>query len=144
LVDLKELLLLTLALTLGLSTGSSDEVFFFLLGDWLGVGPLLVNLVWLTGFRDTGTKSELLLSLLSEVIGVRDAVIFGLGLGSWLTSTIGGSGITITGQSLLLIGLGNGFTSLLVVEFGFTIVSTPAVSSLLLGFAEIISKFAHV
>jgi hypothetical protein len=73
LVDLKELLLLTLALTLGLSTRSSNEVFFLLLGDWLGVGPLLVllaALVWLAGLRDTTAKSELLLSLLSEVIGI--------------------------------------------------------------------------
>lgn len=130
--------MLTLALTLSLPTGSCNEVLFFLFGNRLGIGPLLILLafVWLTGLRDTGTKSELLLGLLGEVVSVGDAVVLGLGLSSWLSGPVGGSTITVTGQSFLSLGLSNGFACLLVVEFTLAAICAPSMCSLLLGFAK--------
>lgn len=134
LVNLKDLLLLTLTLTLGLSAGPSNEVFFLILDNRLGVCPLLVllaALVWLAGLGDTGTKLELLLSELSKVISVGDAVILWLG-----RLAIGG----FTSQSFLLFGLGNSLASLLVGQFSVTFGRAPAVASLLLGVTVLVRK----
>jgi hypothetical protein len=134
-IDLDDLLLLALALTLGLAARSSDKVFLFLLGDSLGICPFLVllaALVWLAGLRDTSAKSELLLSLLSEVISVGDAVVFGLGLGNF--SSWGG--LSVTSQSLLLISLSDSLTSYFISEFGASFGGTPSVSCLLLRFTS--------
>jgi hypothetical protein len=76
--------LLSLALTLGLSSGASNEIFFLFLCESLGVGPFLVLLaafVGLAGLGSSGTKSKLLFGELSEVISVRDAVVLGFGIG---------------------------------------------------------------
>jgi hypothetical protein len=59
-------------------------------------------------------------------------VVLGFSLSRGLSSTIGGSSITITRQSILLVSLGNSFTCLLILEFGFAIIGAPTVCSLLL------------
>jgi hypothetical protein len=128
------LLLLAFALALGLSTRTSDKVFLIFLRNRLGIGPfliLLAALVGLAGLGNARTKCKLLLSELSEIIGVGDAVVLWLGLSCGL-SGIGWCSIAISSQSLLLFGIGNGFTSLLVSEFGSALVRTPAMAGLLL------------
>ncbi|MBY8978401.1 hypothetical protein KHP62_21575, partial [Rhodobacteraceae bacterium NNCM2] len=60
---------------------------------------------------------------MSEVIGVRDTVVF------WLLLSGGLSGFTV----FLSLGLSNSFTGLLIGELSTTFGSTPAMSSLLLG-----------
>jgi len=115
LVDFKELLLLALTLTLGLSARSSNKVFFLVLGDGFGVCPFLVllaALIWLAGLRNSGTKCGLLLCELSKVISIRDAIVLWLGFSSGLSID---STLAVTNQRVLLIGLGNCVTSLLVV-----------------------------
>jgi hypothetical protein len=123
LVDLNDLLLLALTLTLGLWTGTGNESSFLLLLESLGGLPLLVLLATLVGLADLkGTKSELLLSLLDEVVGVRDAVVLWLWLGDL-------SGLTV---SVLELSLSNGLGGLLILELSLTLGSAPSVSSLLL------------
>jgi hypothetical protein len=144
LINFKKLLLLALALTLGLASRTSNEVFLFFLRDGFGVSPLLVllaTLIGLTSLRNTSTKGKLLLSKLSEVVRVRDAVVLRLEL----SCGFGGGGINwrsvaVTSQSVLLFGIGNSFTSLLISEFGSAFVSTPAMASLLLGITEHVRK----
>lgn len=85
LVNIKNLLLLALALTLGLASRGGDKVLLLLLRDLLGVGPLLVllaALVGLTKLESALVESGLLLSLLDEVIGVGNAVVLRLGISS--------------------------------------------------------------
>jgi hypothetical protein len=133
LVNLEDLLLLTLTFTLGLSAGPSNEVFFLVLDNRLGICPLLVllaALIWLAGLGDTGTKLELLLSELSKVISVGDAVIL------WL----GRLAIGAFSQSFLLFGLGDGLASLLVGQFSVTFGRAPGVASLLLGITVLVRK----
>jgi hypothetical protein len=128
LVDVDDLLLLALTLTLGLATGAGNEVLFFILGDCLGVGPLLVllaALVGLAGLGDTGAELELLLGLLGKVVGVGDAVVLRLSLG-----LLGGSWGSL---ALLLVSLGNGIAGLLILQLGIALVGAPAVAGLLLG-----------
>jgi hypothetical protein len=142
LVNVKNLLLLALTLALGLATRSSNEVLFLFLGNSLGVGPLLVLLaafVGLAGFWDTGTKSGLLLLKLLQIFSIRLAVVLWLSFGG---CPIGGSSIAVTGQCLLLFGLGESFTSFLILELGFTLGGTPSVSGLLLRFAVYILEKA--
>jgi hypothetical protein len=45
--------------------------------------------------------------------------------------------VAITSQCLLLLGLSNGITSLLISKFGSTLIGTPAMVSLFLGLANI-------
>jgi hypothetical protein len=146
LVNLEELLLLALALALGLSAWSSNEIFFVILGNGFGVCPFLVllTLIWLAGLGDTGAECKLLLSLLSEVVSVGDIVVFWLGLSGGLSSlTISWCGVTITSQSLLFVGLGKSFTGFLVVELSLAFIGAPAVSDLFLGFTKNVRKDLH-
>jgi hypothetical protein len=137
LVNLKNLLLLTLTFALGLATGSSDEVLFLILVNWLGVSPLLIllaTLVWLAGLRDTSAKLKLLLGKCGKVISVGDAIIlwFGLGLSiSWRN------------LSFLLFGLGNSLTSLLILQFSIAFVRAPAMGDLLLRVTVVVRKKSH-
>jgi hypothetical protein len=138
------LLLFALALTLGLSTSPGDKFFFLILVDRLCIGPLLVILgafVGLAGFWDACTKSKLLLSLLSEVFGIRDAVILGLrfscrqGL-ELFTIRVDRSIRTVLYQCLLLISLGDALASLLIRKLSIAFIRAPAMSSLLLGITD--------
>jgi hypothetical protein len=144
LINFKKLLLLALALTLGLASRTSNEVFLFFLRDGFGVSPLLVllaTLIGLTSLRNTSTKGKLLLSKLSEVVRVRDAVVLRLELGGGFGSGgINWRSVAVTSQSVLLFGIGNSFTSLLISEFGSAFISTPAMASLLLGITEHVRK----
>jgi hypothetical protein len=139
------LLLFALALTLGLSTSPGDKLFFLILVDRLCIGPLLVILgafIGLAGFWDPCTKSKLLFSLLSEVFGIRDAVILGLrfscrqGL-ELFTIPIDRSIRTVLDQCLLLISLGDALTSLLIRKLSIAFIRTPTMSSLLLGITDV-------
>jgi hypothetical protein len=134
LVNLKNLLLLTLTFALGLATGSSDEVLLLILVNWLGVGPLLIllaTLVWLAGLRDTSAKLKLLLGKCGKVIGVGDAIILWFGLG-----------LCISWRNLpfLLFCLGNSLTSLLILQFSIAFVCAPAMGDLLLRVTVVVRK----
>jgi hypothetical protein len=63
-------------------------------------------------------------------IGVLRLSLSSIGSGfSWCS-------VAITGQSLLLLGLSNGITSLLISKFGSTFIGTPAMVSLFLRLAN--------
>jgi hypothetical protein len=82
LIEFNGLLSFAFSLTLGLSSGSGDKVFYLVFRELLGIRPFLVllrTLVWLTGLGDTSTKSKLLFSQLGKVVGVRDIVVFWFG-----------------------------------------------------------------
>lgn len=131
LVDLDNGLLLALTLALGLSSGSADKVLLVLLGESFGVGPLLVDLgslVGLAGLGNGAEQSSAGLLLLLEVVGVGLAVVLGLDFG-------GSNSVTVSRQGFLGLGAGNGITSLLISELSASLVGTPAMGSLLLGFA---------
>jgi hypothetical protein len=116
-------LLLAGALALGLALLSGHEVLLLLTGESFTFGEL--GAAALVGLADVlGAKRELLLSLLSEVGGVRHALVLGLGLG--------GLGLSILLEGVLLLRLGHSLTGLLVSQLGVTVVATPAVSGLLL------------
>lgn len=118
-VKVNSLLDLALTLTELLATSSSDILLLVVL-ECLGASPLLVELAALVSLTDlVATKSELLLSLLGEVVAVRDALVFGL---SRLDLGISGG---------VLVALGNSLGGLLVLELGVTLVGAPALSSLL-------------
>lgn len=125
-VEVDGVLDLALTLTLLLAVASGDEVLVLSLLESLGVGPLLVELAALVGPTEleVALEGELLLGLLGEVVSVRKALV--LGLGSLL-----GSGVL--GKGLLLLRLGNGFASLLILQLGVTFSGTPGLGSLLLG-----------
>lgn len=136
LVDLKDLLLLALTLTLGLAGRGGNKVLLLLLLDLLGVGPLLVLLAALVGLaklESAVVKSGLLLSLLNKVIGVRDAVVLGLRISGLqlLAISVNWCRVAIAGKGFLLLSLGNGLACLLIVELGVTLGSTPSMGGLL-------------
>jgi hypothetical protein len=124
-IELDVDLLLALALTLGLGTLAGHVgLLLFLTGQGLALGELLAAA--LVGLADVlGSKGELLLGLLDEVGGVGLALVFRLGLG--LVLALGG-----ISYGVLLLGLGDGLSGLLVFELSVAVVSTPAVRSLLL------------
>jgi hypothetical protein len=132
-IELDVDLLLALAFTLGLGILSGHEHFLlFLAGQSLALGELLAAA--LVGLADVlGGQAELLLSLLNQVGGVGLAPIFGLRLG--LVLALGS-----VSDSLLLLGFGDGFAGLLVLELGVAIVSAPAVGSLLLLLAVVCQR----
>jgi hypothetical protein len=122
-LDVDLLLALTFTLGLGILSGHED-LLLFLAGQGLALRELLAAA--LVGLADVlGGQAELLLSLLNKVGGVGLAPVFRLRLG--LVLTLGG-----VSDSLLLFGLGDGLAGLLVLELSVAVVSTPAVSSLLL------------
>lgn len=127
--------MLAFALTLGFAAGASNEGLFFLLGDSLGVGPLLVFLGAFVGLAAFRSGERKLLGFLGKVLCIRDAVVLWLGLSVRELVAIGVDwGIsTIASQSILLFSFGDSFTSLLISELGATFVGTPSMTSLLLG-----------
>lgn len=136
LVNVDDLLLLALTGTLGLSGRGSDEVLLLLLLELLSLGPGLVLLGTLVGLAGGGSlESVLLLSLLDEVVGVRDVVVSLLLLGGAAVSVDWGS-LAVLLQGDLLVTLGNSLTGLLVVELGLAGLTTPSVSSLLGGVTD--------
>jgi hypothetical protein len=70
------------------------------------------------------------------VVSERHIGVLRLGL-SGIGSGFGGGSVSITGQCLLLLSLGNGITSLFISKFGSTLIGTPAMVSLFLGLANI-------
>jgi hypothetical protein len=125
-----DLLVAITTITLGLSARASNKVFLLFLGNGLCVGPFLVSLalIGLAGLKSTA-KGELLLSLLTEVLSIGDAVVLWLGSFDDLIASL-----SITGQSLLLVSLGDSLSSLLISELSASLLGTPAVVGLLLGF----------
>lgn len=125
-VEIEGLLDLALTLTLLLSVATGDEVFVVGLLEGLGASPLLVELATFVGLTDleAGINVELLLSLLGKVIGEGHALV--LGLGGLFASGIFGKGV-------LLLGLSNSFTSLLVLQLSVAFSGAPRLGSLLLG-----------
>jgi hypothetical protein len=116
-------LLLTGTLALSLALLGGHEVLLLLAAESFTFGEL--GAAALVGLADVlGGERELLLSLLGEVGGVRHALVLGLGLG--------GLGLSILLEGLLLLRLGNGLTGLLVSQLGVAVIATPAVSGLLL------------
>lgn len=113
--------LLDLALTLAeLLASRGGDVLLLVVLEGGGASPLLVELAALVGLTDlVATKSELLLGLLGEVVGVRDGLVL----------RFSGLGIGISGG--VLVALGNSLAGLLVLELGITLVGAPALSSLL-------------
>lgn len=128
LVDIDDLLLLALTLALGLASTAGNEI-ILILDESLGTGPLLVDLAALVGLADlqVTAKSQLLLGQLSEVLGVRDALVLSLS----------GSGgvLGVLGVGLLQLRLSNSLASLLVLLLGLALLGAPALGSLLLGTA---------
>jgi hypothetical protein len=121
-VKVDGLLDLLLALALLLARGSGEVLLIRLL-ERGGALPLLVGLAALVGVADLEVaETELLLGLLDKVVGVRDALV--LLLGSLLAGAV-------LSESLLLLGLGNGIASLLVLQFGLALGSAPRGGSLL-------------
>lgn len=117
-------LLLAGAFALGLGSGTGHEVFLLLARDGSALRELLA--ASLVGLADVlGSERELLLGLLGKVSGVGLALVLGLRLDSVLS-------LSVLGDGLLLLGLGDLVTSLLVCELGIAVVTAPAVSSLLL------------
>lgn len=119
-------LALALALLLADRRGKVDLVLLGLI-EGLSVGPFLVELAALIGLTDleAGVKGCLLLGLLSQVVLVRDALIFRFG-------GLFGDRCSIFCGGLLLLGLSNSLTGLLVLQLGITLSSTPRLGSLLL------------
>lgn len=127
-------LLLTLAPVLARAGG---EVVRLLLLEGLGLSPLLVGLGALVGSTglEAGVKLKLLLGLLNEVVGVGDGLVLGLGV-------LFASGVL--GESLLLLGLGNGLAGLLVLQLGLTLGGAPGSGGLLVGTARLVSTVARI
>lgn len=124
-IEVDGLLGLALTFALGLA-GRAGDVVLLLLLERLSGGPLLVELAALVGLTDleAGVKSSLLLGLLGKVLCVRDVLL--LGLGGFFASGILNEGV-------LLLGLGNGLTSLLVLQLSVTLSGAPRLGSLLVG-----------
>ncbi|KAI6772621.1 hypothetical protein HG530_003579 [Fusarium avenaceum] len=124
-VEVNGLLDLALTLSLGLAS-SGGEVLLLLVLEGLGVGPLLVELAALVGLADLKTRLEsgLLLSLLGEVVVVRD-LLLGLLLGSSLSSS------SLLSGGVLLLVLSDSLAGLLVLKLSSTLVGTPGLGSLL-------------
>lgn len=131
-VDFEEVLLLALSLALALLFLRLDVVLLLAVAfEFLGVLPFLVLAACVggTGFLHTEFAATLS-SLLSEIVGV------GLGLIGFFGSS---SSLAAFERSLGfgLLSLGDGFTGLLVVPLGIALLSTPALSDLLLGITDI-------
>jgi len=127
LVNLDNLLDLSLTLTLGLAgAGGGDEVVILVLDEGLGVGPLLIKLATLVGLSDLGgtLESQLLLGELGEVLLVRDVLVLRLGLDGLLGLTLAFS---------LSLGLSDLLASDLVLQLGLALSGAPGLSSLLFG-----------
>ena len=126
-VEVDGLLDLALSLALGLASGGS-KVLLLLVLEGLGVGPLLVELAAFVGLTDLGArlKSGLLLSLLGEVVFVRD-LLLGLLFGGGL------SGSSLLSSGVLLLVLSDSLAGLLVLKLSLAFVSTPGLGSLLVG-----------
>lgn len=124
-VEVNGLLDLALTLSLGLAS-SGGEVLLLLVLEGLGVGPLLVELAALVGLADLETRLEsgLLLSLLGEVVVVRD-LLLGLLLGGSLSSG------SLLSSGVLLLVLSDSLAGLLVLKLSSTLVGTPGLGSLL-------------
>jgi hypothetical protein len=132
-VDFEEILLLALSLTLALLFLRLDVVLLLAVAfEFLDVLPFLVLAAFVggTGFLHTEFAAALS-SLLSEIVGV------GLGLVGFLGS---GSSLAAFKRSLGfgLLSLSDGFTGLFVVPLGIALLSTPALSNLLLGITDIV------
>lgn len=137
-LQLNELLLLTLALALSLAGGAGEENLVLLgLDQFLGVGPLLVLLGSLVGLTDLEgvllLESELLLGLLGEVVGIRDGLLLLLS-----GSLVGG----ILGAGVLLVSLGDLLAGLLILQLGLALSGAPRERSLLVGAAAILKGSA--
>lgn len=116
-------LLLAGAFTLSLTGGGGYEILLALTVKRGTLGEVLAAA--LVGLADVLSGKRGLLSLLGKVGSVRLAPILRLGLRVVL-------GLGVFSHSLFFLGLGHLFASLLVSQFGISIVSTPAVSNLLL------------
>jgi hypothetical protein len=123
-VEVNGLLDLALTLTLLLTVATSVVLLLVVL-ERLGVLPLLVELATLVGLANVKGvfEAELLLGLLSEVLGVGDGLVLRLGglFGSVLSSGI------------LLLALSDGITGLLVLQLGVALSSAPRGGGLLIG-----------
>jgi hypothetical protein len=94
-----------------------------LTGQRLALGEL--GAAALVGLAHVLGRRQLLLGLLEQIFGVRLALVLGFGLRLGL-----GNSVLVDG--LLLFGLGDGLSGLLVFQLGLAVVAAPAVSSLLL------------
>jgi hypothetical protein len=119
-VNVKEVLLLALLLTLGLLGGRLNVGLGLLVLQLLGGSPLLVLLGALVGGTHGLGSEAVLSSLLSQVVAV------GLGLVGLLSLLSGGLGFG-------LVGLGDGLTNALVVPGLLTGLAAPALLDLLAG-----------
>jgi hypothetical protein len=131
-VDFEEVLLLALSLALALLFLRLDVVLLLAVAfEFLGALPFLVLAAFVggTGFLHTEFAAALS-SLLSEIVGI------GLGPVGFLSS----GSLAAFERSLRfgLLSLGDGFTGLFVVPLGITLLSTPALSDLLLGITEML------
>jgi hypothetical protein len=118
-VDIKEVLLLALLLTLSLLGGTLDVGLGLLVLQLLGGSPLLVLLGAFVGGTDGLGSEAVLSSLLSQVVAVGLGLV---GLLSLLSGSLGLGG---------LVGLGDGLTDLLVVPGLLTGLAAPALLDLL-------------
>jgi hypothetical protein len=126
-VDFEEVLLLALSLALALFFLRLDVVLLLAVAfEFLGGLPFLVLAACVggTGFLHAEFAATLS-SLLSEIVGI------GLGLVGFLDS----GSLAAFERSLRfgLLSFGDGFTGLFVVPLGIALLSTPALSDLLLG-----------
>jgi hypothetical protein len=127
-VNIQELLLLSLPLALGLALPGSKELLLLLfLGERGKTFPLVV-LHALVGLADLqgglGFEGQFLLGLLSQVLVKRDVLVLGLFRDSFAR-----------GLSIFLLGLGDLFASLLILELRLAFFGSPSLGSLLFGVA---------
>jgi hypothetical protein len=122
-IELDVNLLLALTFALGLAPWASHEVVLLLTGQRLALGEL--GAAALVGLAHVLGRRQLLLGLLEQIFGVRLALVLGFGLRL-------GLGDSVLVDGLLLFGLGDGLSGLLVFQLGLAVVAAPAVSSLLL------------
>jgi hypothetical protein len=121
-VNVEEVLLLALLLALGLLAGAGDVGLLVLLGELLGLSPLLIELAALVGGADGLGGEGLLLGLLGKVVGEGLGVI-GLLLGFLVSGGLG-LGLLVLGDLLALA---------LVVPGLLAALGTPALLDLLAG-----------
>lgn len=135
-VDLHNLLGLALTLTLSFSAGPGEVVIVVLFDKGLGAGPLLALLDALVRLADSqgvlGFESELLLGLLSEVVGKGDMLVLFGGLARlFISLRLGLSRSLSFNSSLLLLSLGNLLAGLLVLQLGLAFWTSPGLVGLL-------------
>lgn len=125
-VELNVDLLLARTFALGLALTTSNEIFLLVAGEGGTLGELLgATLVGLANVL--GGKRKLLLGQLSKVGSVGLALVLRLSLGL---------GLSIFPDGVLLFGLSNSLASLLISQFSVTVLSAPAMSSLLVVLAD--------